>query len=517
MAPARINRTSVRRMLHHGYLARATQPPITPSTRRDAIARLRSETFDVLIIGGGVNGAGLARDLTLRSDVAKAPLGVALVDQNHFASGTSSRNSHLIHGGLRYLKMLDFHLVREALHERSVLLNIAPHLVDPLPFLLPISGLSQELYYNAGLLIYDAFSKHDAFPRHRRVSLDEVHQLEPGLAPPGMTAAAEYYDAEVRSARLVLENIFESVAHGAACANYVAVTDHQRDGEIWRVQLRDHISGESFETRARSIVDAAGPWAHDPKPRLVRGSHIILPRLNASNHAIAYFDQSGRIIFFIPWGERRDRTLIGTTDVDHDGSPDDVHISPDEMRYLRGTAARVFPSSASVDPLASFSSLRPLLASSASATKATREHRIFFDPQGILRITGGKFTTYRAMSEEAGDLITSCVAPALRDVHATATTPLNSNSTAAIAALRSEAPELASRFFVETADVEMLIRQYGLFTTALLEKLTPDRQDRLTRARQRFASEHEMAQHPADFFEVSTSLAYEGRATEQIL
>jgi len=497
-------------MLHHGYLARATQPPITLDTRRDAIARLRAETFDVLIIGGGVNGAGLARDLTLRAHVAQSPLHLALVDQNHFASGTSSRNSHLIHGGLRYLKMLDFHLVREALQERSILLRIAPHLVDPLPFLLPISGFARELYYNAGLLLYDAFSKHDRFPRHRRVSLKETHQLEPGLAPPGMTAAAEYYDAEVRSARLVLENVFEAVAHGAACANYVEVAAHERDGEMWRIQLRDRISGESFETRARSIADATGPWAHDPKPRLVRGSHIILPRLNASDHAIAYFDESGRIIFFIPWGERRDRTLIGTTDVDHDGSPDDVKISPDEIRYLRDTAALVFPSSAAMEPLATFSSLRPLLASHGSATKATREHRIFFDAQNILRITGGKFTTYRAMSEEAGDLVAGRAAPALRDIHPTAATPLNGNSAEAIAALRSEAAALASRFAIDTADVEMLIRQYGLLTEAVLEKLTPDAPDRLLRARQRFAIEHEMAQKPADFYEVSTTLAQEG-------
>ncbi len=276
-------------------------------------------------------------------------------------------------------------------------------------------------------------------------------------------------------------------------------------------------AAKTFETRARSIADATGPWAHDPKHRLVRGSHIILPRLNASDHAIAYFEESGRIIFFIPWGERRDRTLIGTTDVDHDGSPDDVHISPEEIRYLRDIAARVFPSSVSVEPLATFSSLRPLLASHGSATKATREHRIFFDGQDILRITGGKFTTYRAMSEEAGDLITARAAPVLRDVHPTATTPLNGNSAEAIAALRWEAPGLASRFSIETADVEMLIRQYGLLTEAVLDKITPDAQGRLDRARQRFAIEHEMAQKPGDFLEISTSLAYEGRDAEQVL
>lgn len=485
-------------------------PPIGPSTRSESIARLRSEIFDVLIIGGGINGAGVARDLALRAKIANTPLSVALIDKGHFASGTSSRNSHLIHGGLRYLKMLDFHLVREALRERSILLSIAPHLVDPLPFLLPISGFARELYYNAGLLLYDAFASGGAFPRHRRLLLNEVHRLEPDLAPPGMTAAAEYYDAEVRSARMVLENIFEAVANGAACTNYIESIGHRRDGDLWRVGLRDHITGGEFEISARSIVDATGPWAHDPKPRLVRGSHIILPRLNKSDHAIAYFEESGRIIFFIPWGERRDRTLIGTTDVDHDGSPDDVHISAAEIRYLREIAARVYPSSAAMEPLATFSSLRPLLVSHASATKATREHKIYFDDQGILRITGGKFTTYRSMSEEAADLITTRVAPALRDIHPTSTTPLNGNSTGAITALRANAPSLAAEYSVGTANVEMLIRQYGLLTQAVLDKLAPGTDDRITRARLRFAQDHEMAQKPADFLEVSTSLSYDG-------
>jgi glycerol-3-phosphate dehydrogenase len=490
---------------------------ITPATRRESIHRLHSQTFDVLILGGGVNGAGLARDLALRAKIANTPLQIALVEQNHFASGTSSRNSHLIHGGLRYLKMLDFHLVREALHERTVLLRIAPHLVDPLPFLLPISGFAHELYYNVGLMLYDAFSAGHALPRHRRIPLAEVHCLEPGLAVPGMTAAAEYYDAEVRSARLVLENIFEAVANGAACANYIQAEGHHRERGVWHIQLRDRFTGESFHARAKSIADATGPWARDPEPRLVRGSHIVLPRLNASDHAIAYFEESGRIIFFIPWGERRDRTLIGTTDVDHTGSPDDVHISEDEIRYLRDLAARVFPASASVEPLATFSSLRPLLASAGSATQATREHRIFHDSEGIVRITGGKFTTYRAMSEEAADLVTGVVAPALREIHATSETPLNGNSAAAIATLIANAPELAARHSIDISDVAMLIRQYGLLTTSVLESLPERAEEQLSRidsARLKFAVDHEMALRPSDFLEISTSFAHEGRAVE---
>jgi glycerol-3-phosphate dehydrogenase len=503
------------------------QPAVTPTTRQHAIDRLRSGTFDILIIGGGINGAGTARDLALRAKIAKTPLNIALVEQNHFGSGTSGKNSHLVHGGFRYLKQLDFHLVRESLSERAVLLRIAPHLVEPLPFLLPIAGFARELFYNAGLTLYDALSSGGAFPRHRRLPLAEVHSLEPGLAVPGMTGAAEYYDAQVRSARMVLENVFEAIANGAACANYVALESHELDraGEsaIWRVRLHDRISGEHFETRAKSLVDATGPWAHDPSPRLVRGSHIVLPRLNSSDHAIAYFEESGRIVFFIPWGERRDRTLIGTTDVDHPGSPDEVHISDEEVRYLRDIAARVFPASAGQEPVAAFSSLRPLLASTGSATRATREHHIFLDDQGILRITGGKFTTYRLMSEEAADLIAAEIAPALREVHSTAETPLNGNSAEAIAELIAQAPELAFKYSADAPEIILLVRQYGVLATAVLELMpepltsstsSPSNSSGLSRidqARLKFAVRHEMAQYPDDFLKVSTTIGHEGR------
>jgi glycerol-3-phosphate dehydrogenase len=483
-----------------------------------AIKRLRAETFDVLIFGGGINGAGTIRDLALRAKAGRAKfnidLNVGLVEQNHFSSGTSGKNSHLIHGGLRYLKQLNFRLVREGLRERTVLLKIAPHLVEPQPFLLPIAGFAKSLYYDLGLTIYDFFDGSGVVPWHRRVSLSEVRSLEPGLAAPGMTGAAEFYDAQVRSARLVLENIFEAVRNGAACANYIRAESHAREPDgTWRIQLRDSISGERFETRARVLVDSTGPWARDPAPRLVRGSHIVMPRLNASKHAIAYFEEYGRIIFFIPWGERGDRTLIGTTEVDHDGAADDVHISDGEMRYLRTVAARIFPASAKMEPVAAFSSLRPLLASHASATRATREHHIYRDPEGVIRITGGKFTTYRSMSEEAADLAVSAVAPGLRSVHLTATTALNGNTAEAVQGLVKEARALGAEQGTAESEILMLIRQYGLMTPSVLNYVeTADIAGRanIDAARSVFAARHEMAMEPRDFLEVSTSLGLEG-------
>ncbi len=488
-------------------------PAVNPDTRQSAIERLQSETFDVLILGGGINGAGTARDLALRGKQSSGKFSIGLVEQNHFSSGTSGKNSHLIHGGLRYLKQFDFRLVREALRERAVLLRIAPHLVDPQPFLMPLAGFAQSLYYDLGLTIYDLFDWSGALPRHRRLSVKDLRSLEPGLGLPGLTGAMEFYDAQVRSARLVLENIFEAVRNGASCANYVRAESHARDPDgVWRVQLRDSISGETFETRARALIDSTGPWARDPAPRLVRGSHIVMPRLSASSHAIAHFEDDGRIVFLIPWGERGERTLIGTTDVDHDGSADDVHISEEETRYLREIAARIFPASAKLEPVATFSSLRPLLTSHGSATKATREHHIYRNPQGIIRITGGKYTTYRAMAEEAADLVTSEIAPGLRNVHLTARRALNGNTPDAIQALLKDTRALSAKYGVAEPQIIMLIHQYGVLTTAVLDYVESavlvTRAD-VDAARLVFATRHEMAMQPRDFLEVSTSLGLE--------
>ncbi len=489
-------------------------PSVNSDTRRLAIERLRGETFDVLILGGGINGAGTVRDLALRAKSGQAKLRVALVEKNHFSSGTSGKNSHLIHGGLRYLKQFDFRLVREALQERAVLLRIAPHLVETQPFLMPLAGVVKSLYYDFGLTVYDLFDRSGAVPRHRNMSLADVHALEPGLSPPGMTGAAEFYDAQVRSARLVLENIFEAIGNGVACANYVAAEEHERDEKgLWRVQLRDTRTGETFEARARALIDSTGPWAKDPAPRLVRGSHIVMPRLNSSKHAIAHFEEDGRIIFFIPWGERGERTLIGTTDVDHTGSADDVHISEQEVEYLRGIAARIFPASARMEMASTFSSLRPLLASHGSATKATREHHIYRDPQGIIRMTGGKYTTYRVMSEEAADLVTEEVAPALRQVHLTAKTALNGNTPEAVQALLKDARVTSAKHQIAESEIIMLIRQYGVSMPAVLEYVESAEiagRANIDAARLRYAVQHEMALEPRDFMEVSTSLGLEG-------
>ncbi len=390
--------------------------------RREQIQRLQEEALDVVVAGGGINGAGVIRDLALRAQQTGSPLRVGLVEQGHFASGTSGRNSQLIHGGLRYLKYLQFQLVRESLHERSVLLKIAPQFVKPLPFLLPMYGIKSRMVYGTGLRLYDWLAGSEAIAAHRIVGKKEVAQIEPELSRDGLTAAAIFYDCGIPSARFVVENILDAIANGAMAANYVRADAWERgaDGR-WRVLCTDTLAGVQFEIVARKIVDARGPWSSGDSLRLVRGSHIVIPRVVASDHAIAHFEPDGRIIFLIPWGSRNQLTLVGTTDEDHREGPNHVHITSSELQYLLGIVRKLFPARLSITPISAFSSLRPLIRERAeSATSASREHRIWNSKDGVLHIAGGKYTTYRLMSEEASDLLASEIAPALARVHLTA-------------------------------------------------------------------------------------------------
>jgi glycerol-3-phosphate dehydrogenase len=356
------------------------------------IARLQAETWDVLIVGGGINGAGVVRDLMLRD----AGLKVALVDKGHFSSGTSGRNSQLIHGGLRYLKYFDFGLVHEALRERATLLKIAPELVKPLQFLIPCYSTWDRLFYGAGLTLYDVLAAGHSIGRHTALSREKTCALEPSLDHAGLRAGLLFYDGAVHSARLTIENLLDAEARGACIANYVSY----RAG-----MATDTLTGSEFPLRAKKIVDAAGSWSEGSPLRLVRGSHLIFPRIQSGGEALAYFDEKGRIVFLIPWGENNDLTLVGTTDVDHADGADHVRISREESEYLKSIVRRLYPNYKG-EAVASYSSLRPLIAQEGrSATSTSREHRIWEGSGGVLHISGGKYTTYRSMSEELVDMI----------------------------------------------------------------------------------------------------------------
>jgi glycerol-3-phosphate dehydrogenase len=389
--------------------------------REVQIRALREAPLDVLVLGGGINGAGVARDLALRAEGGGTRLRIGLIERGQFGSGTSGRNSQLIHGGLRYLKQLQFGLVREALRERAALIRLAPDLVRPLRFLMPFYGAADRFYYGAGLALYDLLAGRQNIAQHRRLGRSQTLAFEPGLGREGLRGGAVFWDAQVHAARLVLANVFDAVRHGAAAANYLRAAGWSRSGPLWRVEVADELSGERFELRARKLVDTLGPWSPGSALRLVRGSHIVLPRLTAGDHAVAEFNRDGRIVFVMPWGETRPLSLVGTTDVDHDCGPDAVAAAPAEIEYLLGAVRRLFPQAGDVRPIATYSALRPLVPEEkASPSAVSREHRIWNDGAGVLHVAGGKYTIYRAMSEEAGDLVAREVAPALARVHVTA-------------------------------------------------------------------------------------------------
>lgn len=488
-------------------------PAFTRSSRSLNLTRLREALVDVLILGGGINGAGIARDLTLRARLAGAPLSVALVEKGHFAGGTSGRNSQLIHGGLRYLKHFDFNLVREALRERSILLRIAPHLVEPLPMLLPMYGAMASLYYGAGLWLYDLLAGEDNVGRRRYLSREEVVRLEPRLRTEGLHSAAIYFDCKVHSARFVLENIFDAARDGAIVVNYCEASEPVGEGRLFRVKVKDILGGEEFSVRARKVVDARGPWASGVRLRLVRGSHLVFPRLNTSENAIAHFGEDGRILFIIPWGPRNELSLVGTTDVDHQGRPDQVSISREEVNYLYRAVAPLFPHVRGMEPVTAYSSLRPLvLEEGATATSTSREHRIWNDESGVVRITGGKYTTYRVMSDEAAELVCEAIAPRLRGRCATAVTPLGGNRPDVYLMLRERAAELAGRYGVEESEVRRIMKDFGVQTELVLRCLperAPEGLARLDCAVAAWTLEHEMVQHLPDLLYVSTYWGHE--------
>jgi glycerol-3-phosphate dehydrogenase len=477
---------------------------------------LRDATIDVLILGGGINGAGIARDLGLRLQQPGVTLEVALVEQNQFGSGTSGRNSQLIHGGLRYLRYMQMGLVKESLRERHTLRFLAPHMVQPLPFLLPFHGRMEKLKYMMGLTMYDQLAGDFNIAKHREISKAEIAELEPSLDQKNLSGGAIFYDCHVNSARFVLENLFDAAGNGVLLANHTRAELLEREaGGNWKVQFEDLESGEKLQAHARKVIDARGAWSETAgdRPRLVRGSHLILPRLTAEEHAVAYFDENGRIVFLIPWGEERQFTLLGTTEVDHDGAAGEARISPEEVQYLLGIARKLYPQ-IKLDPIAAFSSLRALVASDGSATAASREHKIFNSADGILRIQGGKYTTYRVISEQAVHIALKDLAPWLVTHDRSATEPLCGHTEKALARFRADAQAMGEKFGIPRMAFDVLIHEYGIHTPDLLAMIPTEDWGPLSRieyGRMAYAVEREMALHLSDFLFVSTYFGYTRR------
>jgi glycerol-3-phosphate dehydrogenase len=380
--------------------------------RRDPAA-LTQQTFDLLIIGGGIVGAGIARDAALRG------LSVALVEKGDFASGTSSRSSKLIHGGFRYLEQFDFGLVAESCRERRVLQRIAPHRVKPLPFLLPVyAGDPRPLWkLRLGMTLYDLLALYRVTAPHRTLSPEAALAAEPTLNPRGLRGAILYYDCQEDDARFCVDNILHAAELGACCVNYCEATGFVGQGtRVDAVRVSDALSGASCEVAARVVVNAAGPWVDRVSGLSDNGSvvstlsptkgvHLLLPRVTGT-HAICFQGKrDGRIMFLLPW---HDCSLIGTTDTDFQGDPAAVRVEPADVEYLLDELHQLVPASCigAADVVTTFAGVRALLASdAANPSSRSREHRIIGQGENLLTVAGGKYTTYRLVARQVVDLV----------------------------------------------------------------------------------------------------------------
>lgn len=419
---------------------------LSARTRREALRRMAAHGVDVLVIGGGITGAGVALDAAARG------FRVGLVDARDFAGGTTSRSTKLVHGGIRYVPQGNIALVREALHERATLLTIAPHLVRPLPFLIPfyrevrrplgmrvpaiLSSLA-PLGVRAGLWAYDflagasasfhkefsgvgtahAGSARQPVPRHRRLSQETAVRLAPGLRTDGLRAVFLYYDAQTDDVRLTLAVLRSAAVRGALLANHARVTALRlKDGRVTGAEVRDEIAGAHHTIGAPHVVNAAGIWAEEvarldgtrPAFRLkhAKGVHLVVDRARAGLHETAVVipeTSDGRLAFLVPWGRR---VILGTTDEAYSG--DLVHpvAEPGEVRYLIEHANHVLNTGlTTADVIGAYAGLRPLISAAEGAPTAalSREHQVVESATGLVSIVGGKLTTYRRMAQDAVD------------------------------------------------------------------------------------------------------------------
>jgi len=385
-----------------------TGTALSPAHRASSVARMAGETFDVLVVGGGVTGAGAALDAATRG------LSVALVEARDYAAGASSKSSKLIHGGLRYLEMLDFGLVREALTERGLLLTeLAPHLVKPVPFLWPLTHRVWERpYVGTGLLLYDTMGGRRAVPRARHLSRTGALRLAPALRRDALVGAVQFYDAQEDDARMVACLARTAAGYGAALATNVRMAGPlTHDGRVAGVQATDLLPGTDLEIKARHVVLATGAWTsaaagQDLRVRPSKGVHIVVPRdrIRMDTGLLTRTEKS--VLFVIPWG---DHWLIGDTDTEWPYDPANPAASRADIDYLLAKANRMLrePLTAA-DIEGVFAGLRPLVAAKATGdtTRLSREHAIDSSVPGLSVIAGGKYTTYRVM---ARDLIDAAV------------------------------------------------------------------------------------------------------------
>jgi glycerol-3-phosphate dehydrogenase len=477
------------------------------------IEALKDDLFDLLILGGGITGAGVALDAALRG------FRVALIDKGDFASGTSSVSSKLVHGGLRYLEHGGFHLVYEALHERRLLLANAPHLVRPLRFVIPFyQGTRLPPWkWRAGLTLYDLLAGRSNLRRSRPLAIRHLRQEFPSLKTAGLRGGAAYFDAQMDDARLCLEVIRTAAQQGARVANYVeAAAFEKQGGEIAGIRAVDRIGGGDFAIRARQVLNATGPWvdtvcrlASDttgPRLKPTKGVHLVAPGRGWTAAFLLLHPADGRVFFVIPW---MGKTLVGTTDTLCDDTPDTLLVTSEEVEYLLAGFNHYFaPPFEKRDILGTFAGLRPLIrARSNDPSSLSREFQLFRSASGLLSVAGGKYTTYRRMAQVVTDTITQqlgrrrpCRTHAFR-LEGAPEGPWEQFE-------RSETTALGQRHGLDETAARHLVNRYGRHAADVAAYLTDDPSSAVAivpgepdlQVELAYQRDYEMAVYPTDHF-----------------
>jgi glycerol-3-phosphate dehydrogenase len=497
---------------------------LSPAGRREAIARMPGTELDVLVVGGGVVGAGTALDAVTRG------LTTAIVEERDWASGTSSRSSKLIHGGLRYLEMLDFGLVREALRERGLLLDrIAPHLVKPVPFLYPLQHrVWERAYAGTGVALYDAMAYTSGTARglhhHRHLTRTQALREAPCLRSDALTGAIQYWDAQEDDARFTMTVVRTAVSFGALAANRAKVTSFLRQGErVTGARVADLETGAEFEVRAKQVINATGVWTDDTQAmadtrgqfhvRASKGIHLVVPRdrLPSSTGLILRTEKS--VLFVIPWGRH---WIIGTTDTDWHLAKDHPAASAQDIDYLLGHINSVINSPLTREDVEGvYAGLRPLLTGEEESTsKLSREHVVGHPVPGLVVVAGGKFTTYRVMAADAVDEAARTMDARIPD-SCTAELPLVGAD--GYRPLWNQRRALAVTSGIHVARVEHLLNRYGACVNDLLDLIRADPSlarplpgaDDYLAVEARYAVTHEGAMHLEDVLTRRTRISIE--------
>jgi glycerol-3-phosphate dehydrogenase len=452
---------------------------LNPQQRAAALTSLATEEFDILIIGGGVNGVGAALDAVTRG------LKVALVESHDFAAGTSSRSSKLIHGGLRYLEQYDFKLVREALRERELMVSTqCPHLVKPVSFLYPLTEkVKERTYVGAGLALYDALrGMKRALPSHKHLTGKTIAVISPSLRQDIITGAIRYFDAQVDDARHTMMIARTAARHGAVMATGVRVEDLIRNGKrVTGVVAVDTATKKKITISAKATIMCAGVWSDELHAKfeltpgytvaMSKGVHIVLPGDAIKSQDGIILKTPVSVLFLIPWG---DKWIVGTTDTPYDGDRANPRATQEDVQYILDQANRVLePQIKADDILGVFAGLRPLVANKtgSATTKLSREHTVDRPAPGFVSIAGGKYTTYRVMAKDAVDL---AVLDLRRLVNESVTDKLPLIGADGYFALVQQTSKISEKYSISEATVTHLLDRYGSLIEEILEIIDAD-------------------------------------------